>query len=129
MEHIEPKQAYELLRAHPDALFVDCRSETEYLFVGHPVGAEHVAWQDGPEWAVNPEFVSQVARLAGGRERTVVLICRNGNRSEAAGRALEQAGFSRVYNVVHGFEGPLDAQHHRNTLAGWRHDGLPWQQS
>ena len=28
----------------------------------------------------------------------------------------------------HLFEGPLNAQHRRNTSAGWRHDGLPWEQ-
>ena len=43
MEHLEPKRAQEFLKQHSDALFVDCRSEMEYLFVGHPVGALHVA--------------------------------------------------------------------------------------
>jgi hypothetical protein len=33
-----------------------------------------------------------------------------------------------VYNVLHGFEGELDERHHRGTVAGWRHDGLPWEQ-
>ncbi len=35
MEHLEPKQAQEFLRDNADALFIDCRSEMEYLFVGH----------------------------------------------------------------------------------------------
>ena len=38
MQHLEPKQAYEFLHRNSDALFIDCRSEMEYLFVGHPVG-------------------------------------------------------------------------------------------
>jgi hypothetical protein len=33
-----------------------------------------------------------------------------------------------VYNVQHGFEGELDENHHRNKRAGWRFDGLPWEQ-
>ena len=41
---------------------------------------------------------------------------------------VEQAGFAEVYNVLHGFEGELDDRHHRNALAGWRFDGLPWEQ-
>jgi rhodanese-related sulfurtransferase len=57
-----------------------------------------------------------------------VLICRSGNRSQDAAAALEQAGFAEVYNVLHGFEGELDERHHRNALAGWRFDGLPWEQ-
>ena len=130
MDHLSPRDALEFLQKHPDALFIDVRSEMEYLFVGHPVGAMHVAWNDGPEWAVNPEFVATVKKLAGPghAERPVVLICRSGNRSQEAGEELERAGFRRVANVVHGFEGELDENHHRNTVAGWRFEGLPWEQ-
>ena len=129
MKHLSPKQAQAFLRDHPEALFIDCRSEMEYLFVGHPVGALHVAWNDGPDWAVNPHFVPQVQKLAGnGVDRPVVLICRSGNRSREAAEALKRAGFSRVFNIEHGFEGELDENHHRNTRAGWRFEGLPWEQ-
>ncbi|HYX65524.1 MAG TPA: rhodanese-like domain-containing protein [Burkholderiales bacterium] len=130
MEHFEPKQAFEFLKNNADALFIDCRSEMEYLFVGHPLGALHVAWNDGPDWEVNPHFIGQVKKLAGQNhaKRPIVLICRSGNRSQEAGQALEQQGFSRVYNVKSGFEGPLDPRHRRNAIAGWRFEGLPWEQ-
>lgn len=130
MDHLEPKQAYEFLRTNADALFIDCRSEMEYLFVGHPVGALHVAWNDGPDWDVNPHFVGQVKKLAGTNHatRAIVLICRSGNRSREAGETLERHGFTRVCNVAHGFEGELSEKHQRNSLAGWRHAGLPWEQ-
>jgi len=130
MKHLKPKDAHEYLRHTPNALFVDCRSEMEYLFVGHPTGALHVAWNDGPDWEVNPHFVGQVKKLAGANHahRPVVLICRSGNRSLDAGDALERAGFTDVYNVLHGFEGDLDEKHRRNTNNGWRFDGLPWEQ-
>ncbi len=130
MEHLEPKQAQEFLRDNADALFIDCRSEMEYLFVGHPVGALHVAWNEGPDWEINPHFVGQVKKLAGTNHshRPIVLICRSGNRSQEAGEALEGQGFNRVYNIVSGFEGPLNAGHQRNMISGWRHSGLPWEQ-
>ncbi len=98
MEHLEPKAAAAFLKDNPEALFVDCRSEMEYLFVGHPVGALHVAWNDGPDWAVNPHVTGQVKRLAGTNhtKRPIVLICRSGNRSQEAGQALELAGFTEV---------------------------------
>jgi rhodanese-related sulfurtransferase len=128
MNHLTPRQAFEFLAAHPHAVFVDCRSEMEYLFVGRPVGAHHVAWNDGPDWDVNPHFVGQVRKIAS-VNRPVVVICRSGQRSVSAGQALEQAGFTEVYNVLEGFEGPLDDHHHRNTLSGWRMQGLPWEQS
>lgn len=129
MEHLTPIQTSELLVKEPDALFIDCRSDSEHFFVGHPVGAIHVAWQDGPDWELNPKFVGEIRRLAGhSTQRPVILICRSGRRSVDAGNALEQAGFVRVYNVQHGFEGDLDDQHHRGSINGWRHAGLPWQQ-
>ena len=130
MKHLKPTEAHAFLTTNPNALFIDCRSEMEYLFVGHPDGALHVAWNDGADWEINPHFVGQVKKLAGTNQahRPIVLICRSGNRSEDAGAALEQAGFTDVYHVVHGFEGDLDEQHHRNARNGWRFDGLPWEQ-
>jgi rhodanese-related sulfurtransferase len=130
MEHLDSNEAFAFLKDNPDALFIDCRSEMEYLFVGHPLGALHVAWNDGQDWEVNPHFVGQVKKLSGTSHtaRPIVLICRSGNRSLEAGEALERGGFTRVYNVLHGFEGELDEKHHRNARTGWRFDGLPWEQ-
>jgi rhodanese-related sulfurtransferase len=127
MEHLTPREAYQLLKSNPLALFVDCRSEMEFLFVGHPVGAMMIPWNDGPNWDVNPDFVAHVKKAAS-VDRPVVLICRSGNRSQEAGCALEQAGFSHVYNVLHGFEGELNDNHQRGKASGWRFDGLPWEQ-
>jgi len=127
MQHLTPKEAFEFLKQSPDAVFVDCRSEMEYLFVGHPQGAILVPWNDGPNWDINPEFVSHVKK-ATSVNRPVVLICRSGNRSLDAGRALEEAGFTKIYNVLHGFEGELDTDHHRGASTGWRFEGLPWEQ-
>ena len=39
MEHLTPKETAQFLHDNPKALFIDCRSEMEFLFVGHPVGA------------------------------------------------------------------------------------------
>ena len=119
MKHLEPREAFAFLNETPDALFLDCRSESEYYFVGHPLGAIHLAW--------NAEFVAQVRETAS-IDRPVVIICRSGNRSVDAGLALEAAGFRNIYNVLHGFEGELDSQQHRSTQSGWRFDGLPWEQ-
>ena len=76
----------------------------------------------------NPDFVRAVeARLkAKGLERNadVVLICRSGDRTTSAVNVLAAAGFSRVWNVVDGFEGDL-VEGRRNTN-GWKNAGLPW---
>ncbi len=127
MEHLTPKQTEEFLNARKDAVLVDCRSEFEFLFVGHPVGAILIPWYDGIDWDLNPHFVGQV-RMAASHDRPVILICRSGNRSREAGNKLEESGFTHVYNVLHGFEGELDDTHRRGTVSGWRFDGLPWEQ-
>jgi rhodanese-related sulfurtransferase len=129
MKHLPPKEAHAFLQEHPDAAFIDVRSEIEFLYVGHPVGADHIPWQDAPDWEINANFVREVkARTAGVLDRPVVLICRSGKRSVAAGETLERAGFLEIANVLHGFEGDLDAKFHRGNINGWRFDGLPWQQ-
>ena len=98
MKHLEPQQAYDFLKQNPNALFIDCRSEMEYLFVGHPVGAIHVAWNDGPNWDINPHFVAHVKKAAS-VDRPVVVICRSGNRSGQAARILRSLGYTRVYDI------------------------------
>ena len=128
MKHLKPRDASAFLHDNPHAVLVDCRSEMEYLFVGHPTGAAHVAWNDGPDWDINPHFLGQVKKIAS-MNRPVVLICRSGQRSIAAGVELEKAGFTEVYNVLEGFEGALDENHRRGTLGGWRKEGLPWEQT
>lgn len=130
MNDLSPQEAARFLDERSDALFIDVRSEMEYLFVGHPVGALHVPWNEGPDWAINSDFVPQVMRLAGTDPllRPLVLICRSGNRSIDGGDALEKAGFRSIYNVLNGFEGDLDESNHRNCVNGWRREGLPWEQ-
>ena len=99
MKHLVPREAFEFLHNTPQALLVDCRSEMEFLFVGHPAGALHVAWNDGPDWDVNPHFVGQVKKVAGTNHahRPIVLLCRGGNRSIEAGAALVQLYTGLIY--------------------------------
>lgn len=127
MKHLAPQQAYEFLQNNRDAVFIDVRSELEFLFVGHPVGAILIPWYNTPDWDLNLHFVSEV-KMAASLNRPVVLICRSGNRSEEAGKKLEEEGLAEVYNVLYGFEGELDEHHRRSTVNGWRFDGLPWEQ-
>ena len=136
LKHLNPKQAWELLQHEPRAILVDIRSTMEYLFVGHPKGSIHIPWMDEPDWTVNPDFVRRVRELmlggaicdSGSGCAPIILICRSGKRSLEAGRKLIEAGFGEVFNVLEGFEGELDDDHHRSTLGGWRHADLPWEQ-
>jgi rhodanese-related sulfurtransferase len=134
---LSPQEAWEYLQNNPRAILVDVRSNMEYLFVGHPVGAIHVPWIDEPDWQINPHFVTQIRKLLLGGVcaadgdfscAPVILICRSGKRSLEAGKLLARNGFKEVYNISEGFEGDLDAGHHRSSIGGWRFRGLPWEQ-
>jgi rhodanese-related sulfurtransferase len=124
-----PTQTWALLQAEPDCLFVDVRMEIESLYVGRPPGVIGIPWYEYPELTPNAQrFVEAVRHEAVDLNRCVILICRSGQRTIDAGLALEAAGFTRVVNVLHGFEGDLDDDFHRSTTNGWRFDGLPWEQ-
>ncbi len=125
-----PKEAHAFLQAHPTALLLDIRMEVEALYVGAPPGAVHVAWYEYPELVPAPEaFVASVTLEARGKEQPILLLCRSAKRTLPAGAALEAAGFTRIINILHGFEGDANDQHHRSSVNGWRFDGLPWVQS
>ena len=133
---LTPKQAWQMIQDNPQVYLIDVRSTMEYLMVGHPAGAIHIPWLDEPDWTPNPRFCPQVREvMLGGflgadedNAPSVILICRSGRRSVEAGRSLIESGFRKVYSVSGGFEGPLDKDHHRSSAAGWRFEGLPWQQ-
>lgn len=133
---LSPKQAWQLLQEDSRAVLVDIRSSMEFLFVGHPKGAVHVAWIDEPDWDINPDFVTEIRKLMlGGVVCSddegcvpVILICRSGKRSHEAGKALLEAGVKNVMHIDEGFEGELDENHQRSTVGGWRYHKLPWEQ-
>ena len=87
MDHLDPVAAHAFLQREPRALLVDCRTEVEYMCVGHPVGAEHIAWQEAPNWQVDPHFADKVRHLlVGDMSRPVLLICRSGIDNVCASR-------------------------------------------
>ena len=135
IESISPTDAWTLMQSEPGVTLIDVRSDMEFLMIGHPRGAVNVPWIDAPDWVVNDKFVANVRKALlgrvsskGRRSSPVLLICRSGNRSLDAAEVLTSDGLSDISVIAGGFEGPLDDSHHRNTVAGWRFEGLPWEQ-
>ena len=128
IENLSPQESWALLQQNKSAVLVDVRSQMEYAYVGHPLGAVHIPWKEAPAWELNPNFVADVKKLLPNSDAPILLLCRSGQRSLSAAQALEQAGYRHLVNIVDGFEGPLDANKHRNNLGGWRFCGLPWEQ-
>lgn len=136
-QEISPLAAWEKLQNDQRALLLDVRSTVEFHYVGHPLQAIHLPWQEPPAWEVDPDFSNKFLKLLEERGEDavqvkccpVLCICRSGKRSLAAATILEEAGFQKVYSIAEGFEGDSDNQRHRNTINGWRYHNLPWEQS
>ena len=137
-EELSVNETFGLLQADKSAVLIDVRTAAEWTYVGVPVldgigkRPVFVEWQSFPSATVDPQFVeklSTVLKKNGATEETrLCFICRSGARSRAAARAMAIAGYGRCHNVIEGFEGPLDNEGHRGTVAGWLAAGLPWAQ-
>ncbi len=120
-----PAEAHALLQA--GVRLVDVRTRAELEWVGRVAGALPVEWNTWPGGKPNAEFLAQLAEHVDKGE-PVMFLCRSGGRSHNAAVAATQAGYAECYNILEGFEGDKDAEHHRNTVNGWRLHGLPWIQ-
>ncbi|MEN9640380.1 MAG: hypothetical protein RLZZ262_2249 [Bacteroidota bacterium] len=74
-----------------DAILVDVRSEDEFN-VSHLAGALHCPWRGGE--LVGHEHLPT--------DRTIVLYCSVGKRSERAAEFLLDVGYTKVYNLYGG---------------------------
>ena len=123
---VTPLEAWALLTAGV-ATIIDVRTAEEYKYVGHVPNSPLVQWQIGASLTRNPRFSRELAGRAG-KDEVILLICRSGKRSAAAAEAATRAGFTRVFNVLEGFEGEISTDGQRGGTGGWRYHGLPWVQ-
>ena len=93
---------------------VDIRTPGEWRETGYPKGAKRLNLQVG-ETAFREQLLAMVN---GDKDAPVALICRTGNRTTAAQRSLQNAGFTRVFNVKEGMAGSAAGP-------GWLKQGLP----
>lgn len=125
IKQAEPPQAHDILKANPDAIYLDVRTEPEFA-QGHPQGAINVPVvfiKGAGQIELNGEFVEVVARTLP-REKKLVVGCLSGGRSQRACDLLEAAGYTDLTNVRGGFGGARDASG-QVVVAGWRDAGLP----
>ena len=134
---LEPKDAWKLLEENPQAVLVDVRSRVEWALVGVPDTSDlntepvFVEWQtlQGQNPAFKDQLLEELSSRNVDKDTPVLFMCRSGGRSAMAATDLAGEGYTASYNIAHGFEGELDDNAHRNSVSGWRKDGLPWGQS
>ena len=126
-------EAWAYLAANPNAQLVDVRTKAEWHFVGitnldaldrQPIMIEWVGMDGTP----NADFTHQLGAVVSS-DTSLLMLCRSGARSLAAGNAALAAGYQTVININDGFEGDLDAAQQRGHLNGWRCAGLAWWQN
>ena len=121
----KPPEAHDTLVRHPDAVYLDVRTEEEFA-AGHPAGARNVPvvlFDPAHRPTPNPEFVAVVERHFP-RTTKLVVGCQAGGRSQHACELLAQAGYGDLTNVQGGYGGARDASG-RVVIPGWRDAGLP----
>ena len=147
--YMTTEQAYKHTMGNMDeTLFLDVRTPSELNYLGAATVMDaHVpfVFMDSTGWndkkhrylrAKNTNFVADVeARLKQknlAKDSAVILMCRSGKRSATAVNTLADAGFTKVYSVVDGYEGDKakDGESKgKRTVNGWKNSGLPWTYS
>jgi len=124
-----PGEAFELLQLDPSARLVDVRTRAELDWVGRPLVGDgqyvHIEWTRYPGGVPNAEFVEQL-KAAAQPGTPLLFLCRSAARSKLAAVAAAQAGFTKAFDLLEGFEGGKDGEGHRKTVEGWCYRNLPW---
>jgi rhodanese-related sulfurtransferase len=101
-QQIDSEGLKALMASTPELLVLDVRTPEEFAYIGHIPNATLLPLQQLPmSW-------QQLDR-----ERPTVVLCQHGVRSLDACYYLEQAGFSRLYNLVEGmstWDGPVERE-------------------
>jgi rhodanese-related sulfurtransferase len=131
-------KTYAMWKNSPQSTHIlDVRSAQEYALTGHPPMAHNIPlafWTDRYDalrntylMEQNPDFVKQ-AKERFPKDETLLVLCRSGIRSETAARLLVRAGFTKVYNIIDGTDGPRHGSvaAGREGAAGWKNSGAPW---
>ena len=83
---------------------VDIRRQDEWHQTGIVKGSKTITFFDHTG-RINPNFVPEFTAIAK-PDQPVALICRTGNRTQAASQAIaQQLGYKNVMNVTHGITG------------------------
>lgn len=138
IEDVPVPETWKRLESDLKAVLVDVRTCVEWAFVGVPDLSKInrdimlVEWQSFPDSQTAPDFTERLSAVltAKGTDKSteIFFICRSGGRSRAAAEAMAAVGYRRCRNVMDGFEGPLNAAHHRSQVSGWKFSGLDWVQ-
>ena len=138
--YVTAREAYDMWKADPERIKVlDVRTFEEYVLIGHAEMAANVplafptynwdANKGNYSIAINTDFIAH-AKERFESDDTILTMCRSGGRSAMAVNALAKAGFTKVPNIIDGFEGdkvddPESIYHGMRMRNGWKNSS-PW---
>ncbi len=138
--YVTAREAYEMWQADPEHIKVlDVRTFEEYVLIGHaemavniPLAFPTYIWdaKKGNYSVVgNKDFIAHVSERFK-PDDMILVMCRSGGRSAMAVNALAKAGFTKVHNIIDGFEGdkvedPESVYHGQRVRNGWK-NSVPW---
>ena len=131
---LSPAESWDLLKRNKDAVLIDVRTDAEFAYVGGPDPAamqnafHKVSWILFPDMNRNPHFEDAVREAVPDKEAPILFLCRSGQRSASAAKAMTALGYASCFNIAEGFEGDKNAEDRRGTVNGWKVRGLPWVQ-
>lgn len=146
--YLTPQQAYDMKKANPKGVaFFDVRTRAEAMYVGWPSDADALVpfvehpelmsdWDDKrhmyklePNQDFVPELERRLKEMGLGKDATIILVCRSGDRSSKAQDRLQAAGYTKVYGIAEGVEGDTakdGPKAGQRVVNGWKNAGLPW---
>lgn len=131
---VEPKQAFDMLKAEQEAVLVDVRTDAEWKFVGYADLSQiskkciFLDWRVYPTMSFNSNFISELMAKVPNKNCSILFLCRTGGRSQEAAIEMTKYGYENCYNILDGFEGSANPKGHRGEVSGWKFDKLPWRQ-
>ena len=146
--YLTPQQAYDMKKKDPKGVaFFDIRTRAEAMYVGWPGDADALVpfvehpelmteWDDKrfmyklePNQDFMPELERHLKAMGLGKDATIILICRSGDRSSKAQDRMQASGYTKVYGIAEGFEGDTAQDGNKKgqrVVNGWKNANLPW---
>lgn len=147
--YLNAREAYDMKTSDPNGiLLLDVRNQAEIHYTGIPddVDANIPYRFDSTIWKMkkngiygtfkkpkNPDFAAAVEVLINKKEMTkdtpIIIMCASGTRAPFAAKALHEAGFTKVYTQIEGFEGgraKSGPDKGKRVVEGWKKENLPW---
>ena len=107
IDEIEPWDFEDHLQQHPETLLLDIREPDEFdgAFIKNSVHVPRGILEQACEW----DYPETIPELVKARQRSIIVICRSGNRSALAALTMKMMGYENLTSLKLGIKGCNDS--------------------